>query len=238
MTPSRVGLAYTFRELKMEEKMRPCTPGRPLDPLLNGLGKDVKVVFYRKKQTIFSHGDSSSRLFYIEQGSVKLTVTSSQGKEAVVAVLDGGSFLGHSALVFDRPARSHRAVALTDVRVMRIEPKAMLQLIHTNDDACAAILSSMVKFQTQIIENCADNLLYFAEERLARALLTISRPWGFAGVTPVDKLSQQDLANMIGVSRQRVNGLLKELKKAGFVDYDHGLRVHKSIMKLVAKELG
>jgi CRP-like cAMP-binding protein len=217
--------------------LRPCTPGHfPVDSLLNGLGKDVKTVLFRRNQRIFSRGDSSRLFFYIQHGSVKLTLTSPQGKEAVIAVLDGGSFLGHSALEFDRPARSHDAVALTDVRAMRIEPKAMLYLMHKEEGACAAILSSMIKFETQLVGNCADSLLYSAEGRLARALLAISRTCEPAAGMRVAKFSQQDLANMIGVSRQRVNGLLKELKKAGFIDYDDGLRIHKSITKLLSKD--
>lgn len=83
--------------------MRPCAPGHfPVDSLLNGLGKDVKIVLFRRNQRIFSRGDPSRLLFYIQHGSVKLTLTSLQGKEAVIAVLDGGSFLGHSALEFDQ----------------------------------------------------------------------------------------------------------------------------------------
>jgi CRP-like cAMP-binding protein len=136
----------------MGEKMRPCAPGHfPVDSLLNGLGKDVKIVLFRRNQRIFSRGDPSRLLFYIQHGSVKLTLTSLQGKEAVIAVLDGGSFLGHSALEFDRPARSHDAVALTDVGAMRIEPKAMLYRMHKEEHACAAILSSMIKFETQLV---------------------------------------------------------------------------------------
>jgi CRP/FNR family cyclic AMP-dependent transcriptional regulator len=217
--------------------MRPCTTGHfPLYSLLNGLGKDVKVVLFRRNQRIFSCGDSSRLLFYIQHGSVKLTLTSPQGKEAVIAVLDGGSFLGHSALEFDRAARSHDAVALTEVRAMTIEPKAMLHLMHKEEHACAAILSSMIKFETQLIGNCADSLLYRAEGRLARALLAISRMCQPTGSMSVAKFSQQDLANMIGASRQRVNGLLKELKREGFIDYHDGLRIHKSITKLLSKD--
>jgi CRP-like cAMP-binding protein len=210
--------------------MLPCTPGpRSIDLLPKGLGKDVKTVLFCKNQTIFSRGDSSRLFLYIQNGSVKLTVTSAQGKEAVIAVVDGGSFLGHGALVFDR--RSHDAVALTEVSAVKIEPKAMLHLMHNDEYACAAILSSMVNFEKQLVANCADSLLYFAEERLARALFTISGGCDPIAVTPMVKLSQQDLANMIGVSRQRVNALLKQLRRAGFIDDD--LRVHKSIMKVL-----
>jgi CRP/FNR family cyclic AMP-dependent transcriptional regulator len=217
--------------------MRPCAPGYfPLDSLLNGLGKDVKIVLFRRNQRIFSCGDTSRLLFYIQHGSVKLTLTSPQGKEAVIAVLDGGSFLGHSALEFDRPARSHDAVALTEVRAMRIEPKAMLYLMHKEEDACVAILSSVIKFESQLVGSCADNLLYGAEGRLARALLAISGICEPGRGMRLAKFSQQDLANMIGASRQRVNGLLKGLKKAGFIDYDDGLRIHKSITKLLSKD--
>jgi len=205
--------------------MQPRTPGRlGVDVLLGKLGDEQKGVFFRKNQMIFSQGDRSDSIFYIQKGSVKLTLISRQGKEAVIAILGAGSFFGDSAFASDRPPRPHHAVALMDVRVMRINPNAMLRLIHQDEGVCDAIISSLVSLKTDIIGSYADNLLYFAQQRLARLLLKMGRSDEDPEIGRVPKLRQQDLANMIGVSRQRVNLLLKALKKAGPLIDDSGFR--------------
>jgi CRP-like cAMP-binding protein len=100
----------------------------------------------------------------------------------------------------------------------------MLRLIHQDEGVCDAIISSLVSLKTDIIGSYADNLLYFAQQRLARLLLKMGRSDEDPEIGRVPKLRQQDLANMIGVSRQRVNLLLKALKKAGPLIDDSGFR--------------
>jgi len=181
--------------------MQPPTPEcLSIWPLLSSLGSDVKIAYFRRNQTIFSKGDPSDSIFYIQKGSVKLTVTSRQGKEAVLAVL------------------------------------AMLRLLHKDEDVCDAVISSLTRLKTTIIGNLGDNLLYSSEERLARALLWIAELYEQPERRPFPKLSQQDLANMIGTTRQRVNFFLRRFQKSGFVDYGDGLRVHSSIAKVVGKD--
>jgi len=219
--------------------MRVCTSTHlHLEPLLSSLGKAIKTTYFRKNQIIFSRGDRSDSIFYIQKGSVKLTLTSRQGKEAVIAVLTKGSFFGDSAFASERPARPNSAVALMDVHAMRIDADAMLELIHHDEDVCDVIISSLTSLKTKIIDRLADNLLYSSEERLARALSSIAEFDQDVGLRQLLNLSQQDLANMIGITRQRVNFVLQRFKKLGFVDYDHGLRVHRSILEVWRKTRG
>jgi CRP-like cAMP-binding protein len=193
-------------------------PGRPhIDVLLNKLGNHKKSVFFHKGEIIFSQGDSSDSLFYVQQGNVKLTVTSEHGKEAVVALLGSGDFFGENAFALNQPVYGCGAVALTDVRVLKIDPDGMLDLFHADKNACDAFISSLVRFKAQIIGSYADSLLYFADERLARMLSAIARSNGDPEGGTIPKLNQQDLADILGVSRQRVNVLLKKVRKAGQV---------------------
>jgi CRP/FNR family cyclic AMP-dependent transcriptional regulator len=232
-----VGRIQFVRDKKWSCKMRPSTPERlHIGPLLSSLGNDIKPAHFRRNQIIFSKGDRSDSIFYIQKGSVKLTLTSRQGKEAVIAVLAAGSFFGDSALASDRPPRPSHAVALMDVRAATIDPDAMVRLLHKDDDVCDAVISSLIALKTKVIGNFGDNLLYSSEERLARALLSIAKLYEDPELWPGPKLSQQDLANMIGITRQRVNFFLKRFKKSGFVDYGGGLRVHSSIVKVVGKD--
>jgi len=112
-----------------------------------------------------------------------------------------------------RPVRSVHAITLTDVHALRIDPQAMLRLIHTDNNACDFIISPLISLQTRVIENCADILLYSSNIRLAHAGSSIAQLYQDPEVGPVPKLSQQDLANMIGVTRQRVNAILKRSNK-------------------------
>ena len=198
--------------------MRPSTPGRlHIDPLLSSLGKGGRVASFRKNQIIFSQGDRGKSIFYLQKGSVKLTVTSKRGKEAILAILNAGSFFGENAIAANRPAYPVNAIALTEVRSLKIDPEPMLDLIHTDPDICDDIISSLIAFQLQMIEKCADNLLYPGNVRLAHALSSLAQLHEDPELRPVLKLRQQDLANMIGVTRRRVNVLFKWFRRRGQV---------------------
>lgn len=199
-----------------------------IDTLLHRLGGARKVMLYRRKQTIFSDGNPSDSIFYIIKGTVKLTVTSVQGNEAVLDILDVGSFFGESALCSSRPRRPVHAVAVTEVRLAKIVPDAMLRLIHADPDACDIILSAMIAGYARMVRKHGDNILYSSEERLARALLNIAQVHEDRYARFLPKLTQQELANMIGVTRQRVNVLLKRFRRLGLITPHGSLRVDSS----------
>jgi CRP/FNR family cyclic AMP-dependent transcriptional regulator len=214
--------------------MRPSSVARlHIEPLLHSLGTGRRAVAFHEKQVIFSDGNASDSIFYILKGTVKFTVTSARGKEAVVDILNGGNFFGESALAPSRPRRTVQAVAVTDVRLVKIEPEALLHLIHHDADVCDAFLAALIALNARIIRNHADNLLYASEERLARTLVGIARIYDNPEQRPLPKLSQQDLANMIGVTRQRVNTIIKRFRKLGFVNSGPSLKVDSSIRKLI-----
>jgi CRP-like cAMP-binding protein len=168
------------------------TPGAlRVDPLLNSLGNARKIDYFRKNQLIFSLGDHSESVFYIQKGGVKLVVTSRQGKEAVIEVLHGGSFFGENALAPNRHRRLNHAIAVTDVRALRIDPDAMLHMLHKDVDVCDAFISSLIELRVRVQENFANNLLYSSEERLARVLSSIAKSHKDAQAWP--KVTQQEL---------------------------------------------
>lgn len=182
---------------------------------------------------IFAVGDRSDFMFFIEHGSVKLTVGSREGKEALIAVLHEKQFFGEEVL-FTKPfSRSSNAIALNDLQVAPIERNAMLRVLCRDRELCEAFISSLVGSLARLNGELAASLIYNHEQLLIRALLSISRASKADGFKRVSQFSQQDLASMIGTSRQRVNALLQRFKKLGLVDYSHGLRVHGSIHSLV-----
>lgn len=209
-------------------------PSFDIRPLLDRLSQARKTVLFRRRQIIFSEGDRSDSIYFIESGNTKLTMTSQKGKEAVIAVLGGGRFFGENALDPDRLPRATNAVALTDLRVARIEREAMLRLL-AEPDVCYGFISYLIRTSEELKEELANNLLYASEQRLARALCSLSHLNERDLYRSVPEMSQQDLANMIGITRQRVNALMKRFKKLGFIDYASGLRVHGSIRDITGK---
>src|ERR1700693_5160263 len=96
---------------------------------LSTLNGGRKIVAFPKKQTIFVQGDSSDAVFYIQKGKVKLTVVSQTGKEATIGILSEGDFFGEGCLT-GQPLRLASAAAMTDCNLLRIEKKAMMEVLH------------------------------------------------------------------------------------------------------------
>jgi len=130
----------------------------------------------------------------------------------MIHILGGGNFFGENALASDRPRAVH-AIALTEVRAMRIDPDALLSLIHGNGAVCDAVISCLIAMNLRVVASCADNILYSSEKRLARVLVSLATVYEDPALRPIPRISQQDLANMIGVTRQRVNFLIKRFRK-------------------------
>jgi len=173
-----------------------------IDSFLAAVHVRRKIIHFRRNQTIFSQGEGSDAIFYIEKGSVKLTITSEEGREAIVGVFGGGDFFGESCIASDRPVRFHTAIAITDTRVVKIRRDAIINALRASSDALYAFVSSLLRRDARIQQDLAIYISETGKKRLARALLTRAR---FA------KFSQQDWADMIGLTRQRVNVLLQRL---------------------------
>src|SRR5690242_17412288 len=123
-----------------------------------------KSQLYRKNQTIFEQGQRSDRIFYVETGTIKLTSTSKRGREAVVAVLDGGSFLGEAVLESYRTPSLYRATALTDSMVRVTDRRSMQKLLHSSSEFCDAFILFLLTLVAGGREELSDKLLYSSEK--------------------------------------------------------------------------
>jgi len=214
-----------------------------LDAFLNRAGKKAdkgtRMFTSPKKHILFSQGDATEVVFYIQAGKVKMTVVSEQGKEAVVAILESGSFFGESCLV-GQTVRTATATTLEDSRILRIEKVAMLQMLQKQPRFAKAFMSYLLVHSIRVQEDLVDQLFNSSEKRLARALLLLahfgkeSKP-----ETVIAKISQETLAEMIGTTRSRVSFFMNKFRKLGFIDYKGGLRgngglhVHSSLLNVV-----
>jgi CRP-like cAMP-binding protein len=133
--------------------------------LFSSLGYKKESVFFRKKQIIFSHGDRSDSIFYIEKGTVKLALTSANGKEAFIGLLDGGDFFGESCLTSDKPTRSHTATAVTDMQVLKIDRLPMIRVLFAY-----AFVTYLLRRNVETQEHLVNALVGSSDERLARVL--------------------------------------------------------------------
>jgi CRP/FNR family transcriptional regulator, cyclic AMP receptor protein len=196
-------------------------------------GVKRRVVGYRKGQTIFAQGDVSRSVLYLQSGSVKITVNSSSGKEAVIALLRPGDFFGEGCIA-GQPLRVARATAMGSVSVLEIEKREMIRVIHEEHDFSDRFVAHMLKRNVRVEEDLVDQLFNSSEKRLARALLLIAR-YGNHGKPEkiVARVSQTTLAEMIGTTRSRVSFFMNKFRKLGFIKYNGSLHVNDSLLRVV-----
>jgi CRP/FNR family transcriptional regulator, cyclic AMP receptor protein len=213
------------------------SPTLDSNAFLTAIGEGKTSKRYRKNQTIFAQGDRADAVFYIQSGKVKLTVVSSSGKEAILAILGDGDFLGEECLA-SRTVRLSSAVPMTETMLTRVEKPRMLRLLQ-DDPAFSGLFVSYVLSRTiRIEEHLVDQLFNSSEKRLARMLLLLSN-FGKEGKPEpvVAKISQATLAKMIGTTRSRVNFFMNKFRSLGFIDYDSdasgGFEVHSSLLNII-----
>jgi CRP/FNR family transcriptional regulator, cyclic AMP receptor protein len=204
--------------------------------LLTKVGQGKSTVTYRTKQTVFAQGDQADAVFYVESGRVKLTVVSTRGKEAVIGVLEAGSFFGEGALA-GQPLRMSTANALQATTLVRVSKTTMVRLLHREPEFAEHFIAYLLSRNVRIEEDLVDQLFNSSEKRLARILLLLahygkeSRP-----ETVIPKVSQETLAAMVGTTRSRVSYFMNRFRKLGFIHYNGGLQVHSALLTVVLRD--
>jgi len=206
------------------------------DTFLSTIGEGRRTLRFSKKQTVFAQGDATDAVFYVQRGKIKLTVISSNGKEATIGILGDGDFFGEGCLA-GQPFRMGSARAITSCDILRIDKKAMMQTLHRerklSDRFVAYLLARNIRYE----EDLVDQLFNSSEKRLARLLLLLAY-FGKERVpqSVVPEISQTTLAEMVGTTRSRVNFFMNRFRKLGFIHYNgynSGLRVHSSLLNVV-----
>jgi len=199
---------------------------------LDSAGVARTVVAYRKAETIYSQGDVSKTVMYLQKGEVKLTVLSNMGREAIVAVLGPGHFFGEGALAGQR-LRVKSATANAPSTILVIEKNEMLRVLHEQHALSDWFIGHLLTRNIRIEEDLIDQLFNCAEKRLARALLLLAR-YGEPGRPrrTIPKISLKTLAEMVGITRARVNFFMSRFKKLGFIGND-GLTINSSLLNVV-----
>ena len=203
---------------------------------LSKVGQGRTIAEYSKKDVVFSQGDPGNAIFYIQRGKVKLTVVSNAGKEAVIAILGAGDFLGEGCLA-GRAVCLATATAMSDCSIVRMEKPATIRVLHDEPAFSELFLAHLLSRNMRIEEDLVDQLFNSSEKRLARVLLLLAHFGKEGKPEPViAKISQETLAEMIGTTRSRVSFFMNKFRKLGFIEYNgglNGLHVHSSLLNIV-----
>ena len=198
------------------------------------------ILRVKKKDIIFHQATPSDAVFYMLKGRVKLTALSQEGREATIALLEEGDFLGEESLDGKQRLRTTTAIALSECTILKTDRKAMLQMLQRDPELFNFFLSFIIARNVRMQEDLVDRLFHNSEQRLARFLILL------AGLdhsedpeVVVPKVSQEMLAEMVGATRSRVSLFMNRFRKMGFIDYDGDytgeLRVRRRIKEVLAK---
>ena len=204
---------------------------------LDSAGLSKTIVEYHRNEVVFTQGDASDSVMYIQKGGVKLSVLSKTGREAVVAMLGPSEFFGEGCLA-GQTVRIGTATAITPTTVLEITKNQMVKVLHEQHALSDRFIAHMLSRNVRIEQDLIDQLFNSSEKRLARALLLLAR-YGKQDKPRqvVAKISQETLSEMVGTTRSRVNFFMNKFKKLGFIEYngdlDAGIQINSSLLSVV-----
>ena len=199
--------------------------------LLEKISEGKRILNPKKGEKIFSQGDVADAIFFIQSGKVKITVVSSAGKEAVIAVIGAHSFLGEGALV-GQALRISTATVLGPASLFRIEKVAMLRALHEQVELSEKFIAALLARNIDLEEDLCDQLFNHSEKRLARVLIKLARlrDHDVAPDARIPLLSHETLADMVGTTRSRITHFMNKFRTMGLIDYNGILTVRTELL--------
>jgi CRP/FNR family transcriptional regulator, cyclic AMP receptor protein len=198
----------------------------------SGIGRTV--VHYDVGSTVFSQGDDANSVYYIQKGKVKMAVISSQGKEATVAIMGVGDFVGEDCVASSHRLRLLTATAMSDTVLLKIEKHEMLKALSQEQTLSEVFVAFLLARNARVQEDLIDQLFNSSEKRLARVLLLLAQfgKDGHAEIV-IPKISQEALAEMVGTTRSRISFFMNRFRKLGFIEYDGAIKVNSGLLNVV-----
>ena len=207
------------------------------EAFLTRTGVGRTVLRLTKNETAFVQGDPSDAVFYVQKGRLRVSVTSANGKEAILSSVGAGEFVGEECMVSAHPLRLASATAMTECELLRISKTDMVRVLHENPELSDVFVSFLLTKNARIQADLVDQLFNSSEKRLARILLLLAQ-FGKESKpeTVVPKISQEVLAEMIGATRSRVSFFMNRFRKLGFIEYNGEIRVHNTLLNIFLQE--
>ncbi|MGA9717779.1 MAG: Crp/Fnr family transcriptional regulator [Acidobacteriaceae bacterium] len=201
----------------------------------SGAGRQIGPL--KAKQVLFSQGSPADAIFYLQKGTAKLTVISKTGKEATIALLSAGEFVGEESVTAVHGRRLATATALTSCMALKIDREEMVRLLHEEHAFSNVFLGFLLSRTMRTQADLIDQLFNNSEKRLARILLLMAE-YGKTGEPQllIPAITQETLAEMIGTTRSRVSFFMNRFRKLGFIEYNGRIRVNKSLLNVVLND--
>ena len=218
------------------KKKQTKSPAFNVKMFLDSTGVGRRVSKFRANDVLFTQGSPAKTVMYIQEGGVKLTVVNEAGKEAVVAILGPGDFLGEGCLAGELLCMA-TATAIAPTTVLAIEKEEMSRVLHGEHEFSDRFIAYMLARNLRVQQDLIDQLFNSSEKRLARTLLLLAR-YGRPGHPHKDlpRISQETLAEMIGTTRSRVNFFMNKFRKLGFIEYNGSIRINNSLLSIVLRD--
>lgn len=199
---------------------------------LNSASVGRKAVEFGSRETVFTQGDPVTSVFYIQKGSVKITVVNESGNEAVVAILGQGHFIGEGCLA-GQLQRMSTASTITPSTILELEKHQMIRLLYDDRAFQDWFIKDVLSRTMRIEDDLVNQLMNSVEKRLARTLLLLASSGNLdMSEEMIPEISQETLAEMIGTTRSRVNRFMNKFRELGFIEYGinlQGLKINESL---------
>ena len=182
------------------------------DDAAASLGSSMTSVTIRRGEILFNEGDEGNQLYVVTEGKVKLGRTSPDGRENLLAILGPSQMFGELSL-FDPGPRSATATAVTDVTLRSLSHDALLPLLTEHPDVSRALLHQLAARLRRTNEVVGDLVFSDVPGRVAKALLDLASRFGRKaddGIHVNHDLTQEELAQLVGASRETVNKALAD----------------------------
>jgi CRP/FNR family cyclic AMP-dependent transcriptional regulator len=212
-------------------------PAAAWETFLAGISIGKAILEYSKKCNIFMQGEPAESMFFLRRGKVKLSVSSLEGKEAIVSTLGSGEFFGEGCLA-GQPLRMATAISVGDCTIIKVEKPAMARMLHEEQGLAEMFVTHLLSRNIRYEADLIDQLFNSGEKRLARMLLLLSHfGEGSTTETVVPGISQEILAQMVGTTRSRINFFMNKFRKLGFIEYNsREMTVHSGLRSVVLSD--
>jgi len=174
---------------------------------------------YPKNTIIISEGDDSDSLYAVLSGKVKVYLSDDEGKEIIINIHGSGDYFGEMALLDDKP-RSASVMTLEESKLAVLSKSAFEDCLSKNPQISLPIIRGMSKRLRNLTENVKSLALMDVYGRVARTLLDMAEPIGDTLVIN-QRLTQREIASMVGASREMVSRILKDLSVGGYITIEN-----------------
>jgi CRP-like cAMP-binding protein len=209
-------------------------------PLLPKISHQAAVTTVAADRIVFQQGDACDCVFYLRDGAVKVHVLSKSGRQAIILIIGPGDFFGESCML-EEAQRVCSVTTMTECTIERIEAQDAWRRLRSDPVFAKKFMDFLVTRNRRYLTDLSDHHFHSTEQRLARVLLRLPNlDGGNAPHARLPRISQEQLAEMVGTTRSRVNFFMNKFRRLGMIEYsaklDGKLVVHRSLATVLRRD--